>query len=142
MFPEGTAPETTSISTEGAPAAPPAAMRPQYSSKQFWDARFAKQDKNFDWYTTFEELKVFFVKHDFKRHMKVLMLGCGTSSLSKDMHDAGFFDITNIDVSAVVIEEMQQKHPEMVWLQVDGADMLRRRDFRSRDRSPIVETVR
>jgi len=51
------------------------------------------------------------------------MLGCGNSSLSKDMYDSGFHNITNVDFSHVLIERMSSQHaetcPEMSWIQAD-----------------------
>jgi len=51
------------------------------------------------------------------------MLGCGNSTLSQDMWDDGYRNITNIDYSTVIIEQMQQRHsqvrPEMKWLEMD-----------------------
>ncbi|OAV89137.1 hypothetical protein, variant [Puccinia triticina 1-1 BBBD Race 1] len=51
------------------------------------------------------------------------MLGCGNSSLSKDMYDSGFQKIVNVDYSQILIDRMRSQHdencPEMSWIQAD-----------------------
>jgi EEF1A lysine methyltransferase 4 len=58
---------------------------------------------------------------------KILVLGCGNSTFSSDLYDAGFTNIVNIDFSAVVIEKMRVKHsalrPRMTWLVMDMLNM-------------------
>ena len=52
----------------------------------------------------------------------VLMIGCGNSTLSERMFDVGIKNITNIDLSAIVIQQMQAKNrarKEMKWLKMD-----------------------
>lgn len=36
------------------------------------------------------------------------MLGCGNSTLSRDMYDDGYRNIANVDYSSVVIEKMRR----------------------------------
>ena len=52
--------------------------------------------------------------------LDVLVPGCGNSSLSADMYDAGVTRITNLDFSRVVIAGMLRSHararPAMRWL--------------------------
>lgn len=59
--------------------------------------------------------------------MKILMLGCGNADLSADMYDNGYKNITNVDFSKVVIEQMINKNgverPEMTWQVLDITDM-------------------
>lgn len=48
--------------------------------------------------------------------------GCGNSSLSGDMYDAGYHNITNIDYSPVCIDTMSARYsscPSMSWHQMD-----------------------
>jgi SAM-dependent methyltransferase len=48
------------------------------------------------------------------------MLGCGNSTLSRDLYDDGYTKISNLDYSEVVIEKMKNLHekerPEMEWI--------------------------
>ena len=54
---------------------------------------------------------------------KILVVGCGNSSLSADLYDVGHHDITNIDISDMVIRQMNEKHlkdrPNMKFLKMD-----------------------
>ena len=53
----------------------------------------------------------------WKESVQVLNLGCGNSVLSEELYDKGFKNIINIDISPVVIEQMQKrnsiKRPEL-----------------------------
>lgn len=52
--------------------------------------------------------------------------GCGNSSLSEDMYRDGFHNITNVDYSAIVIENMKNRSAEtrsMQWLVMDIKDL-------------------
>ncbi len=54
------------------------------------------------------------------------MLGCGNAEISEDMYDAGFKDITNIDISSVVIQTMSERNSDksgMVWQVGDVTNM-------------------
>ena len=51
------------------------------------------------------------------------MLGCGNSTLSKDMYDDGYTHIVNLDYSAVVIDKMQARFPELDWRVMDIRDL-------------------
>lgn len=37
------------------------------------------------------------------------MAGCGNSRLSEEMYEDGYTDITNIDISRVVIDQMAER---------------------------------
>ena len=43
------------------------------------------------------------------------MLGCGNSTLSPDMHAAGYTNIVNIDYSTNVISRMSTRYPTQQW---------------------------
>ena len=53
----------------------------------------------------------------------ILVVGCGNSSLSADLYDVGHHSITNIDISDVVIRQMNDKYskerPDMKFLKMD-----------------------
>jgi len=54
------------------------------------------------------------------------MLGCGNSSLSKDMYDDGYHNIVNLDFSQVVIDKMAKRHAActgMTWVCMDMLNM-------------------
>ena len=54
------------------------------------------------------------------KNTKILIIGCGNSSLGFDlMSQGGFTNIDNMDYSEVVIEKMKEKHPDMRWHAMD-----------------------
>ena len=59
--------------------------------------------------------------------MSILILGCGNADFSADLYDDGYQDITNVDISDVVIKQMQEKNkderPKMKWVVMDITDM-------------------
>lgn len=49
--------------------------------------------------------------------MKILNIGCGNSTITEELYDLGYHDITNIDISetciASMIERNKEKRPNM-----------------------------
>jgi ubiquinone/menaquinone biosynthesis C-methylase UbiE len=100
---------------------------PNYGSKKYWNERYLGQmDKNFDWLENLNSLLPLINKY-INKEDRILMVGCGNSTLSEDMYDEGFHRIVNIDISDVVIETMKQRNhatrPEMKWLAMDALDL-------------------
>mmetsp|Transcript_66857 Transcript_66857/g.157526 ORF Transcript_66857/g.157526 Transcript_66857/m.157526 type:complete len:314 (+) Transcript_66857:84-1025(+) len=98
----------------------------RYASPEFWDARFQEADGLFDWYATFEELKDAFEAYcPAAVCEKVLVVGCGNSALSAELHQAGYGDIASIDVSSAAIRKMQQEFASLPlkWMVMDATCM-------------------
>ena len=97
-----------------------------FRSKLYWDKFFkTRGSKAFEWYGEYETLCGVLHKY-IKRTDNVLMIGCGNSTLSERMYDVGIPGIVNIDLSAVVIQQMQAKNrarKEMEWIKMDMLDM-------------------
>lgn len=93
--------------------------REEYSRPEFWNDRFRESPHAFDWYVTWKELRKFFLvlthPEDYPR---VLMVGCGSSTLSSDMGKAGY-DVTNIDISDVALGQMAGKSTQE-FVQMDA----------------------
>lgn len=55
------------------------------------------------------------------------MVGCGNSRLSMDLYDVGCRQITNIDISQLVINQMNESNkterPDMTYIQMDATNM-------------------
>merc|ERR1719376_865920 len=91
----------------------------EFSSKTYWDNFFTGRGKDsFEWYGEYSELCG--ILHQYMRPAEdVLVAGCGSSSLSADLCSVGYRGIVNVDVSPVVIKQMQAKygtaHPSMQW---------------------------
>ncbi|XP_059061808.1 eEF1A lysine and N-terminal methyltransferase homolog [Achroia grisella] len=78
----------------------------EFSEKDYWNKFFKKRgNKAFEWYGEYLELCAHLHKY-IKTKDSVLITGCGNSGLSADLYDVGYSNITNIDVSEVVIKQM------------------------------------
>lgn len=98
---------------------------PEYGKADYWDERYKANDTTFDWFVSFEPLKDLIqsiVRHDHK----ILVVGCGNSRLSPQLYDSGYQNVTNIDISEVVIHQMKTRYKEldrMEWLKMDVMKM-------------------
>lgn len=61
----------------------------------------------FDWLVNYDCLK-HIISEFVDPKDTILQLGCGNSILQEEMYDAGYKNITNIDISPVVIEQMSE----------------------------------
>ncbi|KAJ1798279.1 hypothetical protein LPJ59_002601 [Coemansia sp. RSA 2399] len=98
-----------------------------YGTKAYWQQRYMQEpDSCFDWFKTYKELEPLFSKHIATKDARILMLGCGNSTLSRDMYAAGYQNIVNADYSDVVIEQMRQRTihmDKMTWEVMDVREM-------------------
>ncbi|XP_039447622.1 eEF1A lysine and N-terminal methyltransferase homolog [Culex pipiens pallens] len=99
----------------------------EFGTTEYWNNFFKKRGKQaFEWYGEYPELCGQLHKY-IKTKDEVLMVGCGNSKLSMDLYDVGFRQITNIDISQVVIKQMQDANrttrPEMLWYHMDATAM-------------------
>jgi len=100
--------------------------RQEYADPTFWESRFREQEGMFDWYATFSELSAVF--NEFcppNDSLRLLMVGCGNSELSAQMHAAGYHQITNIDIAPAAVEKMSQSFADlnMDWKVMDATAM-------------------
>lgn len=105
---------------------PRAISRQEYAEPGFWESRFQDTEGTFDWYATFAELDAMFFEFcPPKRALKVLMIGCGNSSLSAELHEAGYRCITNIDIAAAAVAKMESRYRdlELQWQVMDATAM-------------------
>ncbi|KAI9282622.1 S-adenosyl-L-methionine-dependent methyltransferase [Sporodiniella umbellata] len=99
-----------------------------YKTQEYWEERYQKEDTEttFDWFKTYADLKPLLNEAIPNKQAKILMLGCGNSTLGEDMYLDGYKNITNIDYSKTVIENMKTRcsdKPEMTWLEMDIRDL-------------------
>lgn len=99
--------------------------RPSFADLKYWDARYtATAFEPFDWYLGWEQLKDV-LSPLLGPESRILVLGCGTSTLSEELYAEGFTHITNIDQCETLIDTMAQKHvdkTDMEYEVVDGHD--------------------
>lgn len=95
-----------------------------FSSQSFWDGFFvewskthAEAEEGFEWYGEWSDISPLVnlsrEAQGLKRSQaECLVVGCGNSSLSKDMYDEGYRQVTSIDFSSVVIEDMKATYED------------------------------
>ena len=81
----------------------------QFADQQYWDKFFGNRKDSFEWYAESEHLKHVFAKY-IKQNDFLLVIGCGNSSLSADLYDMGFKNNISVDISEVVVRQMNQKY--------------------------------
>ncbi|XP_061696175.1 EEF1A lysine methyltransferase 4 [Syngnathoides biaculeatus] len=92
----------------------------QYKDVDYWDERY-KVEESYDWLGGLSKFWHLLENH-IKKDDSILVLGCGNSSMSSDMYNAGYCSITNIDYSSVCISAMSTRNahcPGMSWRQMD-----------------------
>ncbi|RAL37238.1 hypothetical protein DM860_004160 [Cuscuta australis] len=96
-----------------------------------WDSYY--QNKNlgsppYDWYLSWKQIKPALVpvleglcKEIKKEDIRILVPGCGDSGLSKNLYDAGFTSITNVDYSTPLMHLMKKRYnlDGMQWITKD-----------------------
>jgi len=101
---------------------------PDYGNVNYWDERYSSQEhKDFDWYQDASVLKTLLLPHLKKKSdFEILIPGCGNSTLGSQLYDDGYTNITNIDISSVVIAQMHDKYidkQEMEYQKMDARSM-------------------
>ncbi|KAG5681408.1 hypothetical protein PVAND_010846 [Polypedilum vanderplanki] len=96
----------------------------EFATKDYWNKFFQKRGKSaFDWYGEFPELCGILSRY-IKTKDIILNVGCGNSKLSVDMYNTGYHEITNIDLSEVVIDQMKRTYRDCgTWLSMDATKM-------------------
>ncbi|WFD48863.1 hypothetical protein GLX27_003534 [Malassezia furfur] len=92
-----------------------------FQTVEYWDRRYADEafDSDFDWFRKYSDIVD--IVHELipDRTSRILMLGCGNSTLSADMYKDGYTNIVNLDYSKVLIEKMQARYPDLDWRVMD-----------------------
>ena len=101
---------------------------PDYGSTGYWEERYAASDgQAFDWYASYENLQQLIQPFLSKSpDFEVLIPGCGSSTLGPCLYDAGYPNVTNIDISPVVINQMTNKYKdreEMEYTVMDARNL-------------------
>jgi len=66
-----------------------------YLRTDYWDERY-RREENYDWLLTYQALSPVLTPLLLPTQ-RILVLGAGNSSLSADLYEAGYENITNID---------------------------------------------
>ncbi|WFD21250.1 hypothetical protein MCAP1_003511 [Malassezia caprae] len=86
-----------------------------FQTVEYWDKRYASEapDADFDWFRKYSDIREIINELVPDRSSRILMLGCGNS---------------NLDYSAVLIEKMQQRVPELDWRVMDIRELCENAD--------------
>ncbi|XP_017893172.1 methyltransferase-like protein 13 [Ceratina calcarata] len=99
----------------------------EFSQVEYWNTFFKKRGKkNFEWYGEYPELYSILSKY-IKIKDNILIVGCGNSTVSMCLYDAGYRNIINVDISHIVIKQMcdinGSVRPGLVYEQMDATQM-------------------
>lgn len=91
--------------------------------REYWEERFAKEEE-YEWLAKWSSVSELLeeILPPKESKPKILVVGCGNSEFSADLYDAGWLDVTSIDFSEVVIQNMQEHNAGrsgMKWLVMD-----------------------
>ena len=97
----------------------------KYKEKKYWENRFQAEEE-YEWLCTFNDVREY-INRDIDFEEKILILGCGNSTFSADLCDAGYQHVNSADFSSVVIDAMRKKyassHPSLKWFVSDVRDL-------------------
>lgn len=98
------------------------------ASNDYWNRRYDEDKEPMEWYQPPSGLQEVLGRY-VKPGMKVLIVGCGNSTLGETLYDTGVVDITNVDFSEAVIAQMEDKYAVdrdgMKWSAMDVREMNR-----------------
>ena len=110
-----------------------------YQKAEYWDNRYKSRPQPFDWLQTLPDLQALLFKYINKKD-NILHIGCGNSKLPETLSDAGYKNITNIDFSKKVIEQIskryQNRYPKMKFKVMNILDM---NEFRENSFDIIID---
>jgi len=96
-----------------------------FKDREYWEKRF-EDEETYDWLVNFQDVSSQVVSK-IRLDDRILIVGCGNSTFSNDIYDAGFKNITNIDFSDVVIRKMASLNahirPKMEWICMDMLEL-------------------
>ena len=96
----------------------------QYVLPTWWDSEYQKCEKDdvYEWFTGCYDPKFMETVMSLiaSREARIINLGCGISRVQEALFDAGFHNITNVDVSPACIDLMRESDTRgMKWEIVD-----------------------
>mmetsp|Transcript_34969 Transcript_34969/g.81830 ORF Transcript_34969/g.81830 Transcript_34969/m.81830 type:complete len:301 (-) Transcript_34969:157-1059(-) len=108
-----------------------ASGKSRFADATYWDERYSKAKKDYDWYGTWNGDSPVTIKSYVEPYMPagavaILNAGCGNSRLPSELLSDGYDNITNIDISQTAISKMQAKFAGtkgLAFLQMDVTAM-------------------
>jgi ubiquinone/menaquinone biosynthesis C-methylase UbiE len=107
----------------------------RFGKVDYWNKRFENEEV-YDWLVEYEHVAKDILPL-LQTSDRILIVGCGNSTFSRRLYDAGYENIVNIDYSAVVIERMREANCDvsMQWLTMD----MRELDFPSQSFDVVID---
>ncbi|XP_028916726.1 EEF1A lysine methyltransferase 4 isoform X7 [Ornithorhynchus anatinus] len=99
----------------------------EYREVRYWERRYGDPtgEAPYDWFGDLASFRHLLLPRLTPKH-RILVLGCGNSTLSYELLCGGFPDVTSIDYSSVVIAAMQARYahlPTLRWEVMDARDL-------------------
>ena len=94
---------------------------PPYYEKSYWDERYTRDPTPYEWYQPFSRIKPL-IEQYLTSEASAVSVGCGNSSLNAEILECGLNKVVGIDVSDVVIKQMQQLYADesrLEWIIAD-----------------------
>ncbi|XP_003739601.1 eEF1A lysine and N-terminal methyltransferase [Galendromus occidentalis] len=93
-----------------------------FATKDYWDRFFTKRTAAFEWYGEFYQISPVIFKYA-KQNDKLLVVGCGNSTMSQDLYRSGYTSVVSVDISDVVIKQMKKKYPKLDFRTMDATNL-------------------
>lgn len=120
--------------------APPAQAAVTYGGGAYWDNRYEDRTCNFDWFFTYQAVGTL-IRQVLgpARGLPCLHVGCGNSTIQEGMVEDGWVDVVNVDISSVVIHQMQIQHGAFPALHYQVVDCRSMHQFQDQTFGSIVD---
>jgi SAM-dependent methyltransferase len=89
-----------------------------FSTKEYWQNKYKEKETTFEWLENYSEIRDYIRSH-IPCESKILIPGCGNSTMGPEMRDDRYNNIEQIDFSEVVVEQMSKRFPDMIWKVMD-----------------------
>jgi len=96
-----------------------------FGDKMYWEREYQKSKTPFEWYLSYSDLRDILATLTSKGN-KILIIGCGNSTLGEEMWIDGYRSLENIDYSSTVIQKMihrTKEQPELFGLNYKVMDV-------------------
>ena len=107
---------------------------PEFGQMEYWDNGYKTGEAPPEWFIPYQTFAKIVRKH-VRKDGSVVVIGCGTSSLTEEMYEEGYKNIRSMDYSPEAINEMKNKYPHLEWDVMD----VRKMDYADQSIDSIVD---
>lgn len=95
----------------------------QYGKAEYWNERYTRESEPFEWYQDYKGIRECLAPL-IGAKTKILVVGCGNSRLSEEiLNDKKPKKVVSVDISSVVIEQMEDNYRDEPKLQFATMDV-------------------